>query len=339
LVGGVSDSMDKYLLFSRDLNNIGAWIGLGRGVLIVLLAPWIKHFRQKWKQDNVGESSDTFAARRCRSYNSGMANYLNDDAICLRVTDFSETSQIVALLTREHGMLPLIAKGSKRQTKKGAMSGPLDLLTRGEVVFIPAKGAAELGTLTAWELVNHRTALRADFAALNAAMVAAEMTLHLLHPHDPHAGVFDELDAALELFPTPQRPRALVAYAKAVLEETGYGPQFDACVACGKGVTADVPLKFNAQAGGITCAECHTQGTATATTGKIAIALSRLPRPTVLLAQAGEMAGRPADPAALLTALQLLLEQVESVSGKGLKTRYLLGSIFGVPVGERSSNV
>ena len=129
-----------------------------------------------------------------------MPNYLNDDAICLRVTDFSETSQIVALLTRAHGLLPLIAKGSKRQTKKNVMSGPLDLLTRGEVVFIPAKGAAELGTLTAWELVNHRTALRAEFAALNAAMVAAEITLHLLHPHDPNPEMFAELDAGLELF-------------------------------------------------------------------------------------------------------------------------------------------
>ncbi|MGN6370369.1 MAG: DNA repair protein RecO [Phycisphaerae bacterium] len=259
-----------------------------------------------------------------------MANYLNDDAICLRVTDFSETSQIVALLTRAHGLLPLIAKGSKRQTKKGAMSGPLDLLTRGEVVFIPAKGAAELGTLTAWELVNHRTPLRADFAALNAAMLAAEVTLHLLHPHDPHPGVFDQLDAALELFPTPQRPRALVAYAKAILEETGYGPQFDACVACGKAVTADIPLKFNDQAGGITCADCHTQGKSIATTGKIAIALARLPRPTLLLQQAHEMAKRPADAAALLTALQLLLGQVESVTNKALKTRYLLPSIFGL---------
>ncbi len=262
-----------------------------------------------------------------------MPNYLSDDAICLRVTDFSETSQIVALLTREHGLLPLIAKGSKRQTKKSSMSGPLDLLTRGEVVFVPAKGAAELATLTAWELVNHRTALRGDFAGLNAAMVAAEITLYLLHPHDPHPEMFAELDAGLELFPTPQRMRGLVAYAKGALEEAGYGPQFEACLVCGKGVTADVPLKFNALAGGISCAGCHSEGTTVGTTGKIAIALSRLPRATVLLGQASEIANRPGDPVALLAALQLLLGQIESVTGKGLKTRYLLGSIFGVRAG------
>ena len=69
-----------------------------------------------------------------------MANYVTDDAICLRVLDFSETSQIVGLLTRRHGLVPMIAKGSKRQSKKNSMSGPLDLLTSGEVVFVPAKG-------------------------------------------------------------------------------------------------------------------------------------------------------------------------------------------------------
>src|SRR3954465_15987768 len=108
-----------------------------------------------------------------------MPNYLTDHAICLRVTDFSETSQIVGLFTREHGLVPLIAKGSKRTSKKNTMSGPLDLLTSGEVVFVPAKeqrGApgsgqsAQLGTLAAWELADHRQTLRANLAGLNAGM-------------------------------------------------------------------------------------------------------------------------------------------------------------------------
>ena len=66
-----------------------------------------------------------------------MANYVTDDGICLRVTDFSETSQIVGMFTRGHGLVPLIAKGAKRASKKNVMSGPLDLLTGGEVVYVP----------------------------------------------------------------------------------------------------------------------------------------------------------------------------------------------------------
>ncbi len=68
-----------------------------------------------------------------------MATYVTDDGICLRVVDFSETSQIVGMFTRGHGLVPLIAKGAKRASKKNVMSGPLDLLTSGEVVFVPAR--------------------------------------------------------------------------------------------------------------------------------------------------------------------------------------------------------
>ena len=125
-----------------------------------------------------------------------MADYvITDAAICLRVMDFSETSQIVTLFTACHGIVGLIAKGSKRQSKKGGgtVSGPLDLLTGGEVVFIPAKGATELATLAGWELTEQRTGLRQALPALNAAYVAAEVTLGLLHTHDPHDDLFTQL--------------------------------------------------------------------------------------------------------------------------------------------------
>ena len=39
-----------------------------------------------------------------------------DQAVCIRMIDWSETSQIVALLTREHGVLRGLAKGSKRMS-------------------------------------------------------------------------------------------------------------------------------------------------------------------------------------------------------------------------------
>lgn len=255
-----------------------------------------------------------------------MPTYLTDDALCLRVTDFSETSQIVQLLTRDHGLLPLIAKGSKRQTKKNTMSGPLDLLTAGEVVFIPAKtlpGASELGTLHAWELTDHRTTLRANLPAWSAAMLAVEMTTALLHPHDPHAELFDQLEAALQLLPTPQRPRAIVAYAKAALSSAGYAPHLSHCITCNKPFTADGTLHFSPAAGGISC--CRAQGNTLAIPARIIIALDRLPFPATLLQNPPD---RPADAAALQSALQLLLAQIEFITNKPLKTRPMISAIF-----------
>ena len=254
--------------------------------------------------------------------------YVTDDAVCLRVTDFSETSQIAALFTRGHGVVPVIAKGAKRQSKQGntgTVSGPLDLLSRGQVVFIPAKGAAELGTLAAWELSDPRNGLRGNLAAFHAAMMVTEITTVLLHPHDPHADLYDEFNAALALLAGEERARAVVAYAKAALMAAGYSPQLEACVGCGEAVVSDGALRYSPRAGGVVCEKCVATGSVMETTGRIVVALSRLPAPTVLLAAPP---GRAGDRQALRLAGELLLGHIEAVAEKGLRTRGLVGSAF-----------
>ena len=258
-----------------------------------------------------------------------MPSYQTNDAVCLRVRDFSETSQIVAVFAQDHGLVPLIAKGSKRTTKKGnsgTVSGPLDLLSRGQVVFIPAKGATELGTLVAWELEDPRSALRTSLAAMNAALVLTEVTLLLLHPYDPHPELYAEFSAALALLPGAQRTRAVVAYVKAALTAAGYQPHLDACVNCGAPMVADAPLRYSPRAGGVICGKCPAQGAFVPTQGRIIVALERLESPTVLLAAPPE---RAADPVALSQALGLLLAHAEEITGKRLKTRALIESVFG----------
>jgi DNA repair protein RecO (recombination protein O) len=257
-----------------------------------------------------------------------MPAYLTDDAVCLRVTDFSETSQIAALFTRTHGIVPLIAKGAKRQSKKGnsgTVSGPLDLLARGELVFLPAKGAAELGTLVAWELSDPRNPLRTSLPAFNGAMILTEITTMLLHPHDPHVELYEEFNAALALLATAQRPRAIVAYAKAALVAAGYSPQLAACMGCGETVTLDAVLRYSPRAGGVVCGKCPSEGPTVATSGRIAVALDRLPLPRAILANPPE---RAAERAALGQAAELLLAHAEAVCDRRIKTRVLLGTVF-----------
>jgi DNA repair protein RecO (recombination protein O) len=269
-----------------------------------------------------------------------MAHYITDDGICLRVNDFSETSQIVGMFTRRHGLVPLIAKGAKRASKKNVMSGPLDLLTSGEVVFVPARdaggtgsgGGVQLGTLAAWELADHRRGLRENLAALNAGMVCAEITTQLVHPLDPHPELFDELQAALELLGSRAAGgdsigRVLVAYVKAALMAAGYWPQLGACLACGRTV-GDQVLRFSARSGGIFCAACVAgdAGVTLEVPGRVAVALERLPVPTALKARRPE---RAADEAALKVAMGMLLAQVAAVTDKGLRTEKVLMGIFG----------
>ena len=77
---------------------------------------------------------------------------VRDRSICLRVTEFSETSQVVTLLSREHGLVRAIAKGAHRKTKAGAskFDGGMDFLEVGEAVFTHDV-AKDLAILTEWQ--------------------------------------------------------------------------------------------------------------------------------------------------------------------------------------------
>ncbi|MEI8197574.1 MAG: hypothetical protein WCI73_16895, partial [Phycisphaerae bacterium] len=55
------------------------------------------------------------------------------------------------------------------------------------------------------------------------------------------------------------------------------------------------------------------------------LALDRLGPPTVLRAQTPD---RPADPAALRQAMELLLDQVQSITDRKLRTRWQVSGIF-----------
>src|SRR5215213_569910 len=76
-----------------------------------------------------------------------------DRCVCLRKVEYSETSQILLLFGREHGLLRVIAKGAHRRTKAGSskFDGGVDLLDVGDAVFTfdPAR---DLNTLTEWGL-------------------------------------------------------------------------------------------------------------------------------------------------------------------------------------------
>ena len=68
-----------------------------------------------------------------------------DTAICVRTTDFSETSQILTLFTRAAGKISAIAKGSKRP--KSAFDGPVEVFSYGRIVFSDST-KEKLATLT-----------------------------------------------------------------------------------------------------------------------------------------------------------------------------------------------
>ena len=175
---------------------------------------------------------------------------ISDTAVCIRHWDFSETSQTVSLLTREHGIIRGLAKGAKRE--KGAFSGGLDVLTRGHLVAIVRPGR-ELATLTEWHLQETYRVLRQRLDANRAGLYMADLVHHMLTDQDPHPVLFDALAEALgELTDASRIGMALLMFQWRLLEETGYRPELDRDAESGHRLPEEGEvLAFSPRAGGV----------------------------------------------------------------------------------------
>lgn len=143
----------------------------------------------------------------------------HDDAICLRHSEWSETSQHVTLLGREHGLIRGLARGSRRE--RSAFSGGFELLARGTLVFYE-KPTRELANVTAWDLTATHAYLRKDLPSLWRAMYAIDLVQRALPVREPHPRTFDQLAGLLSASTIGME--SLTLFQWALLEEAGHKP-------------------------------------------------------------------------------------------------------------------
>jgi DNA repair protein RecO (recombination protein O) len=167
---------------------------------------------------------------------------LTDSAVCLRCWDYSETSQTVSLLTREHGILRGLAKGAKRPN--GTFSGGFDPLTRGQIVAL-LKPGRDLALLTAWHLEDVHRALRHDLLGNRMALYMVDLVHRMLTDHDPHPEIHDALVAALNRCGrSGESTRGTLVFQWQLLQTCGYRPVLD------RDVETDEPLDLDGEAVG-----------------------------------------------------------------------------------------
>jgi DNA repair protein RecO (recombination protein O) len=191
-------------------------------------------------------------------------------AIVVRGTDWSETSRITTLFTREFGKVRALAKGGRRL--KSNFDIAFDLLTVCQILFL-RKSHGGLDLLTEARLEEQFPALRRNLPALYAGYYVAELLADGTQDYDPHPELFDAAlgvlralgaegeplaaspDARASLLAKPQA--AISAFELVWLHELGYSPRLDACAGCGverRNPTA--AALFSPSAGGVLCPEC-----------------------------------------------------------------------------------
>ncbi len=180
-----------------------------------------------------------------------------DQAVVLRLTDYSETSQIVTVFAAAHGLLRLIAKGARRATRKRASTG-LDLLELGELSFLPPRGDAQLGTLTDWLQQETFGGVRRELLRLYGALYAGELVASLTEEGDPHPHLFDALVRTLRaLAGDGPAAASLPEFQSDLLRAIGYAPNLEHCLDCRRPPPRGSAVYFSSGAGGLLCRDCE----------------------------------------------------------------------------------
>jgi len=112
-------------------------------------------------------------------------------AFILHHRPFRDTSQILDLISRDHGKLSVVARGSR-----GARSRLKGILRPFMPLSVSWMIKTDLGTLTGAEVSGAPLSLTGD--ALLSGFYVNELILHFLHRHDPQPEIFDVYSHTIE---------------------------------------------------------------------------------------------------------------------------------------------
>lgn len=176
-------------------------------------------------------------------------------AIVLSAVRYSETSKIVRLATRSHGVQSGIAKGALRPRSR--FGAALQLLSEGQAQLL-MKEQRELHLLAAFDLGRLHVGLARDLARYAIASALAEVMLRFAPP-EGHPESYDLLSGALseiDLAPASEVEALGCRVLWHLVGTLGFAPSLLTCVRDGATLPALGPLAFDTREGGALCPSC-----------------------------------------------------------------------------------
>jgi DNA repair protein RecO (recombination protein O) len=196
-------------------------------------------------------------------------------AIILSAMRYGETSRIVRLATRDHGVQSAIAKGANRPRSR--FGAGLQVLSAGQAQLLLSE-RHDLHTLTAFDLVSLPVRLTGDVGRYATATAAAEVVLRVA-PAEPHPEAYDVLLEALhqlEIVPASDLPAASLRALWQLVGALGFAPALDACARDGRPLSVSGEVAFSPPDGGVLCTLCARGLETTVLPAEARAALTRL---------------------------------------------------------------
>ena len=175
------------------------------------------------------------------------------EGIIIREKSYSETSKLITLITKEHGVINLLAKGAK--TLKSSLRSTTVKLTYGyfNVVYKENK----LSTLKEVDIIEHFKNIKKDINKISYATYILELVEQVIKQTN-NIEVFDNLVSSLKKIDENMNPLVITNILELkCLDYLGVMPILDCCAVCGnKNI-----ITISADQGGYLCKECRKDET------------------------------------------------------------------------------
>jgi len=176
------------------------------------------------------------------------------EGIVLKTHPLGDTSRIVAVYTRDHGMRRFVAKGARKPPSRFGYA--LEPLSRSRFVYYE-KPDRDLHLLSKAEVLDALGSRLTELHRLSHAQAALELVDRLVWGEEPHPRLYALLAQALEgcaRAPLPTLPAVTLAFQLQLASELGYRPRLDQCAVDGRPVSQR--RVFSPARGGLLCDTC-----------------------------------------------------------------------------------
>ena len=169
----------------------------------------------------------------------------NQLAFVLHSYPFRETSLVLEVFSRQHGRVPLVARGARRP--RSALRG---LLMAFQPLSLSWFGKHELRTLHAAEWQGGQPQLQGT--ALMCGFYLNELLLNLTARDDPHEDLFDYYrQPLLRLVQEHDHAAILRCFEKHLLQELGYALELETEAGSGRQVQSDICYRYAVERGAV----------------------------------------------------------------------------------------
>lgn len=184
------------------------------------------------------------------------------DALVLRLTPFREADLVVHLLTRDLGVIALLARGARKSQRR--FGGALDYFCHLQADLRPAR--AGMGTLQQVELRRAFEGVRGDVERYYLGCHFLEVVRRGAKEGDPAPELFDLVVHALAALDRSSHPSSVRrVFQVRALEAFGYGPALASCFSCGRSLEQ---AAWVSSGQGVLCTHCGGEPLASPNVGE-----------------------------------------------------------------------